>query len=647
MLNSAVTIINARNLGTTRFLTGSTPSTCSASSSSRILRAPRSAVIAVPATPARITAVTNGANSRTLASTKKPPSRSSEPNRIRKLPACRPGAPYPNATVLTSSGNQHRRSANRNWITNSPPYGYGGRAADIMGLPVKIIMSPTCSSRFFVGRNARSATARTTESQLLGCSQDSDLNLDSFLSSCQDTPVAASPKPREVRAAEGGRLARRKARTVQAILDASERHFLDNGFESAKVDAIAHDADVSVGSLYNHFGGKESLCEAVGERALDLFGTYMDDNRDTDLSALEQTLDTAGRLARFARERPGQMRLLCLVEPTPTNHELRAISAKVAKAMADRERRTAALIEVAIRRGQMRPIGARDAAAFLWSAWKGMLTLGPRAERAAPGRDRELRALLEAGLRIVVGGLASDEAREHDETVRALLESTPARKDREPREAKPLALERAPVANDLRADFPELALWFTEVAAKPADSPAPVKRRMAAAGDRVTGAGAIGTRSESTPWAYRVFARRVGIDPDEAERAVEAAALQQRAPLGGEATGALPDDAQLIAVAETGVPVLAFDADRLDGDLWLRRAEPGDRVGDRALEPGRPVLADRTRVIAVPFGPQAPDAAIDKSTKRMTFVALQVKGVPDVGMEEALWTVVEIVRAAS
>jgi DNA/RNA-binding domain of Phe-tRNA-synthetase-like protein len=179
-----------------------------------------------------------------------------------------------------------------------------------------------------------------------------------------------------------------------------------------------------------------------------------------------------------------------------------------------------------------------------------------------------------------------------------------------------------------------------------ADSPAPVRRRMDAAGDRVTGADAIGTRSESTPWAYRVFARRLGIDPDEAERAVEAAALQQHRPLATEATGSLPGDAQLIAVAETGVPVLAFDSDRLDGELWLRRAEPGERVGDRPVEAGRPVLADRTRVVAVPFGPHAPDAAIDRQTERMTFVALQVKGVPDVGVEESLWTVVEIARAA-
>jgi DNA/RNA-binding domain of Phe-tRNA-synthetase-like protein len=270
-----------------------------------------------------------------------------------------------------------------------------------------------------------------------------------------------------------------------------------------------------------------------------------------------------------------------------------------------------------------------------------MLTLGPRAERAAPGRDRELRALLEAGLRIVVGGLATDDARRQDATVRALLESTPARPD-ETRDAKPLALERAPVASDLRADFPELALWITELSGRPGPSPAALRRRLKAAGDRLTGADAIGTRSESTPWAYRVFARRVGIDPDESERPVEAAALQ-RAHTG--AAGSLPDDALLVAVAETGVPVLAFDSDRLDGELWLRRAQPGERVGDLAVVPGRPVLADRARVVAVPFGPADPATAVTADTAHLTLVALQVKGVPDVGVEEALWTVVEIVRA--
>src|SRR4051812_37007650 len=103
---------------------------------------------------------------------------------------------------------------------------------------------------------------------------------------------------------------RRKARTAAAILDAAEHHFLVHGFEATKVDEIADEADVAVGSVYNHFTSKEGLYAALLERALDLFDLYMDEEPRPDGPALEQLLDTAGRLARFGRERPGYLRLL-------------------------------------------------------------------------------------------------------------------------------------------------------------------------------------------------------------------------------------------------------------------------------------------------------------------------------------------------
>src|SRR5436190_592154 len=98
--NRPVTSISARNRGTTRFFTGSTPRTWSASSSSRILRAPRSAVIAVPATPASTIASTNGANSRIDASTKNPPRRSSAPRAESKQ--SRNGLTNPNRIAFDS-----------------------------------------------------------------------------------------------------------------------------------------------------------------------------------------------------------------------------------------------------------------------------------------------------------------------------------------------------------------------------------------------------------------------------------------------------------------------------------------------------------------------------------------------------------------
>src|SRR3954468_5184238 len=56
---------------------------------------------------------------------------------------------------------------NRNCWTNSVPYGYGGRSADTSVLTVRIIMSPTCSSRLLVGKKIRSAAALTTNHCLL------------------------------------------------------------------------------------------------------------------------------------------------------------------------------------------------------------------------------------------------------------------------------------------------------------------------------------------------------------------------------------------------------------------------------------------------------------------------------------------------
>src|SRR5256885_12829069 len=54
------------------------------------------------------------------------------------------------------------------------------------------------------------------------------------------------------------------------------------------------EADVAVGSVYNHFGSKEGLYRATLERALALFEDYMAAEPAPDALALEQLLDLAG-----------------------------------------------------------------------------------------------------------------------------------------------------------------------------------------------------------------------------------------------------------------------------------------------------------------------------------------------------------------
>ena len=66
---------------------------------------------------------------------------------------------------------------------------------------------------------------------------------------------APAPKPQRGRPRDPERSRR--------ILETAQRHFNEHGLERANVDAIAADAGVSKMTVYNNFGSKEGLFQAV------------------------------------------------------------------------------------------------------------------------------------------------------------------------------------------------------------------------------------------------------------------------------------------------------------------------------------------------------------------------------------------------
>jgi DNA/RNA-binding domain of Phe-tRNA-synthetase-like protein len=198
------------------------------------------------------------------------------------------------------------------------------------------------------------------------------------------------------------------------------------------------------------------------------------------------------------------------------------------------------------------------------------------------------------------------------------------------------------VESELADEFPEIGLTHAPIEARPGRSPREVKHRLRAMADRYTGGKVIHMRQDPVPWAYRVFSRQVGIDPDNDRTPVEAIALE-RLKHGGLKSENLLDDALTIAIAETGVPLIALDADRVDRQLGLRLARSGESLGSsRPLSAGQIVVADPSRPVAVVLGDVAADAGVTRHTERMVLCALSVKGVPRICVEEALWIAAEV-----
>lgn len=153
-------------------------------------------------------------------------------------------------------------------------------------------------------------------------------------------------------------------------------------------------------------------------------------------------------------------------------------------------------------------------------------------------------------------------------------------------------------------------------------------------------------RQRPIPWAYRVFFRHIGLDPDQTRTPIEQLALDRMKGGRFRSRNRL-DDALTIAMVEVGVALQAFDADRVEGRLGLRLSAAGERFEGRhsPLPEGTIVIADERRALAVLFDRIAEGRGVQPRTERILLAAIGVKGVPEVALEEGLWVAASAMHA--
>src|SRR5215207_8041578 len=174
------------------------------------------------------------------------------------------------------------------------------------------------------------------------------------------------------------------------------------------------------------------------------------------------------------------------------------------------------------------------------------------------------------------------------------------------------------VAPHIASEFPGLGIAWVELETKPGRSPEAVRHRLRDLSDRTYGAQAIRLRERPIPWAYRVFYRQIGLDPDRTRTPVEQLTLE-RLEDGGFRTHGLPADALNIAIVETGVALRAFDADRVEGRLCIRDSAPGESLpgAPGELTRGTLTIADEARPLGLLFGPTAEGRAVERGSRRL------------------------------
>src|SRR5699024_12448944 len=80
------------------------------------------------------------------------------------------------------------------------------------------------------------------------------------------------------------RAARRRNDKRNRVLDEAEKMFTADTYSAVRIEEVADAADISVGTVYNYFGGKEGRYLAVSERVLDRVVELLAPAYDTDLA---------------------------------------------------------------------------------------------------------------------------------------------------------------------------------------------------------------------------------------------------------------------------------------------------------------------------------------------------------------------------
>lgn len=167
---------------------------------------------------------------------------------------------------------------------------------------------------------------------------------------------------------------RRKSRTANAILDAAESLFLTRGYQATTVEQLAEQADVAIGSLYAHFGGKEGIYAALIDRALELDKQYCDEGWESGEDPVGRLLGLSEGYLRFARTHPGHFRIFRFPPAdAPVGGPVAEAALRISERVRSEVDRIASAMQEGIDAGLVRAVEPRRAAVFLWAAWDGVI----------------------------------------------------------------------------------------------------------------------------------------------------------------------------------------------------------------------------------------------------------------------------------
>lgn len=170
---------------------------------------------------------------------------------------------------------------------------------------------------------------------------------------------------------------REKEQRRNAIIGAAERIFFSRGVDTATMDEIAAEAELSKGTLYLYFRSKEDIQFAIFRRGAEILRKKMEKNIAAGKDGYGKLLELANTTVRFARSHRNYFRFLMKFESSNLE-KLNIEKSQAGQYLLGESPLTVVdqCVELGIRDGSLRnDIPARLFSATLWTQLLGLLVI--------------------------------------------------------------------------------------------------------------------------------------------------------------------------------------------------------------------------------------------------------------------------------
>lgn len=204
---------------------------------------------------------------------------------------------------------------------------------------------------------------------------------------------------------------REKEHRRQEIIDAAEKIFFEKGYEIATVDEIADMAELSKGTIYLYFKGKEDLLYEVFSRGMDILTVMLQKCNEKAITGYEKLLEMGFTFIRFSKEYENYFNLFPYCHGG-LHHDLSIDEAEYKKQIMEDSPLPVVTkcVELGIKDGSVRDdIPVNQLASTLWAQMLGIIVIANQKADIINYYDVSVEEIFKTHLEIVSNGCKSDE----------------------------------------------------------------------------------------------------------------------------------------------------------------------------------------------------------------------------------------------